>query len=172
VRSEGERKLQSPVAKLERNWDHPVRRCRHMPPSTGFSASLMRLCMHGRRQCWHGLLLRQHLGQQGNNDGNKIRCCPDAKRIRCPPFRPVDAWRRRKSDGHASGKLLVPPNGSLSFLAPRASACMARQRGCMHREAGNWNRPPRAEDMHAACCRALPTWCDWPKDHVAFSTVW
>ena len=104
--------------------------------------------------------------------GNKIRCSPDAKRIRCPPFRPVDAWRRRKSDGHVSGKLLAPPNGSLSFLAPRASACMARQRGCMHREAGNWNRPPRAEDMHAACCRALPTWCDWPKDHVAFSTIW
>ena len=75
--------------------------------------------------------------------GNKIRCSPDAKRIRCPPFRPVDAWRRRKSDGHVSGKLLAPPNGSLSFLAPRASACMARQRGCMHREAGNWNRRGR-----------------------------
>ena len=39
--------------------------------------------------------------------GNKIRCCPDAKRIRGPPFRPVDACcqlRRCANTGSRRGQ--------------------------------------------------------------------
>ena len=61
-------------------------------------------CPYSRRvwvlvSTWSGcpnLNPAQWLQAQDLEAWNKIRCCPDAKRIRCPPFRPVDAWRRRE----------------------------------------------------------------------------